>query len=306
MAISETQYAQLQNFFNQSDFPRQGGVITDLDGTAIHEYQGRYLIPQSVELGLKKIYDMGRPVVLNTLRFPLSVIRTFGKEWYSISNSPIPTVLMNGSQLGYIVSDTKGNFAYDEIAAYVLEENEIDEVLQSVEKLVSDNVKELLVFYYPRDWRQGEIIWTPAEERIKYVKDKYLSAAQVICGGVELIAAELKKQEICMIFMLIDLPNDKLMAYQHTKKNNFFTHSGVNKRYGAEQIADQLGFSLKHSLGAGDSEMDSFLGAVGQAVHVGNPFLSYEGILPSIKLQGSAELGDLLFELAAMQRTVIH
>jgi hypothetical protein len=51
MPINESISAQLQNFFNQSDFAGKGGVITDLDGTAIHEYQGRYLIPQSVELG---------------------------------------------------------------------------------------------------------------------------------------------------------------------------------------------------------------------------------------------------------------
>lgn len=306
MALNEAQQAQLQNFFNQSLFPEEGAVITDLDGTAIYEHQGRYLIPQSVELGLKSIYDLGRPVVLNTLRFPFSVMRTFGKEWYSISNSPIPTVLMNGSQLGYIVTNSKGEFAYEEIAAYVLTQQEIDDVLASITRLVEQNVENLLVFYYPRNWQLGEIIWTPVKESVPHVQKKYMSAAEVISGGVEVISAELKKQEICMIFMLVDLPEDKLMAYQHTKKNNFFTHQGVNKRFGAEQIADKLGFSLKHSLGAGDSEMDTFLTAVGQAVHVGNPFLSYESILPPIRLQGSAELGDLLFQLAAMQRTVIH
>lgn len=306
MALNETQQAQLQNFFNQSSFPEEGAVITDLDGTAIYEHQGRCMIPQSVELGLKNIYDLGRPVVINTLRFPYSVMRTFGKAWYSISNSPIPTVLMNGSLLGNIVTDSKGEFAYEEIAAFVFTQEEIDEVLISIANLVESDVENLLVFYYPRDWQQGEIIWTPVKERVQHVQNKYLSAAQVISGGIELISAELKKQEICMIFMLVDLPQDKLMAYQHTKKNNFFTHQGVNKRYGAEQIADIMGFSLRHSLGAGDSEMDTFLTAVGQAVHVGNPFLSYESILPPIKLQGSSELGDLLFQLAAMQKTVIH
>jgi hydroxymethylpyrimidine pyrophosphatase-like HAD family hydrolase len=306
MALTESQQAQLQKFFNQSFFPEEGAVITDLDGTAIHEREGRYLIPQSVELGLKSIYDLGRPVVLNTLRFPYSVMRTFGKEWYSISNSPIPTVLMNGSQLGYIVTDSKGEFAYEEIAAFVLTQKEIEEVLKTIALLVEEHVENLLVFYYPRNWQMGEIIWTPVKERVSHVRQKYLSAAEVITGGVEVITAELVKQEICMIFMLVDLPHDKLMAYQHTKKNNFFTHEGVNKRFGAEQIAGALGFDLKHSLGAGDSEMDTFLTAVGQAVHVGNPFLSYESILPPIKLQGSSELGDLLFQLAGMQRTVIQ
>lgn len=234
-------------------------MITDLDGTAIHEYEGRLLIPQSVEMGLKKIYDLGRPVVINTLRFPYSVMRTFGKDWYTISHAPIPTVLMNGSQLGNIVTDSKGEFAYEEIAAFTLTAPEIDEVLKTIGELVSKDVQDLLVFYYPRDWRSGEIIWTPVKERVKHVRDKYLSAAAVISGGLNLISEELKKQEICMIFMLIDLPQDKLMAYQHTKKNNFFTHEGVNKRYGSEQIADILGFSLKHSLGAGDSKWIHFL-----------------------------------------------
>jgi hypothetical protein len=97
MALPASQSAQLQHFFNHSKFEECGGLITDLDGTAIHELEGRYSIPQSVQLGLDKIYDLGRPIVLNTLRFPLSVIRTFGQEWYKISNAPIPTVLMNGS-----------------------------------------------------------------------------------------------------------------------------------------------------------------------------------------------------------------
>jgi hydroxymethylpyrimidine pyrophosphatase-like HAD family hydrolase len=306
MPLSETQYAQLQNFFNNSCFEEKGAVITDLDGTAIHEYQGRYLIPQSVELGLKKIYDLGRPVVINTLRFPYSVMRTFGKEWYSISNAPIPTVLMNGSQLGYVTEAGNGNFGYEEIAAFPLTEAEVNEVLDLVNKLSADKIDELLVFFYPRNWQQGEIIWTPVKDRIPAVRNKYLSASSVISGEIKFLEEQLKKEEICMIFLLLEIPQDKLMAYQHTKKSNFFTHKGVDKRYGSEQIAGHLGFHLDHSLGAGDSEMDTFLTAVGQAVHVGNPFLKYEGLLPSIKLQGSTELGDLLFQLAAMQRAVIH
>lgn len=306
MPLTESQYLQLQDFFNQSNFPEKGAVITDLDGTAIHEFQGRYSIPQSVELGLKKIYDLGRPVVINTLRFPYSVMRTFGKEWYSISNAPIPTVLMNGSQLGYVVKDKEDHFVYEEIKAFPLTEAEVDEVLQLVKRLIEDGVEDVLVFYYPRNWQLGEIIWTPVKEKIPAVQNKYLSAATVISGNVEVLAEELKKQELCMIFLLIDIQQDKLMAYQHTKRSNFFTKKGVDKLYGTEQIAEHLGFQMLHSLGAGDSEMDTFLKGVGLAVHVGNPFLQYQGTLPSLKLQGSAELGDLLFQLAAMQKIVIH
>src|SRR5688500_18489668 len=89
-------------FLNESEFFVSGAVITDIDGTAIHEVDGRLFIPEPVEFGLKAIYDRGRPVVLNSLRFPLSVMRTFGKEWLTISGSPIPTISMNGSQVGYV------------------------------------------------------------------------------------------------------------------------------------------------------------------------------------------------------------
>jgi hypothetical protein len=40
-----------------------------------------------------------------------------------------------------------------------------------------------------------------------------------------------------MIFLLIDIPEDKLMAYQHTKKNNFFNTQGVDKLSGAISIS---------------------------------------------------------------------
>src|SRR6185503_20839825 len=101
------------------------------------------------------------------------------------------------------------------------------------------------------------------------------------------------------------VPQDRLMAYQHTKRNNFFTHKGVDKEFGALQIANHLQFDLKHSIGAGDSEMDSFLRSVGLAIHVGNPLLSIEGLLPPIKVNSSSEFGELLFALAAMQKNVI-
>ena len=305
MALPASQSAQLQHFFNHSKLEECGGLITDLDGTAIHEFEGRYSIPQSVQLGLDKIYDLGRPIVLNTLRFPLSVIRTFGKEWYKISNAPIPTVLMNGSQVGYIMQTNEGNFLYNEIDAFPLEPNEIAAVLQIITSFIKNNDLDLLVFYYPRDWEQGEIIWTPLTNKIEMVQKKYMSASNVYSSSLENLQSDLHDQEICMIFLLIDVPQDRLMAYQHTKRNNFFTHKGVDKDFGAQQIANHLQFELKHSIGAGDTEMDSFLRSVGLAIHVGNPLLSYESLLPPIKVKNSSEFGEILFELAAMQRNVI-
>jgi hydroxymethylpyrimidine pyrophosphatase-like HAD family hydrolase len=305
MALSASQSAQLQHFFNHSKFDECGGLITDLDGTAIHELEGRYSIPHSIELGLNKIYELGRPIVLNTLRFPLSVIRTFGKEWYKISNAPIPTVLLNGSQLGNIMIDKEGNFFYSEIDAFPLQEDEIEKALHIVREFIKNNDLDLLVFYYPRDWRQGEIIWTPVADRVGHVKKKYLSAEKVYSSSIDDLQKQLHSQEICMIFLLIDVPQDRLMAYQHTKRSNFFTHKGVDKDFGAQQLAAHLQIDLKHSIGAGDSEMDVFLRSVGLAIHVGNPLLSIEGIVPPIKVKSSSEFGELLFELAVMQKNVI-
>ena len=171
MALNETINTQLQSFFNQSDFTGKGGVITDLDGTAIHEYQGRYLIPQSVELGLKKIYDLGRPVIINTLRFPLSVIHTFGKEWYTISNAPIPVILLNGSQLG-LISKSDDRFAFEQLASFPLQTDEILTTINGVMQLLDAGIKELVLFYYPEDWTKGEIIWTPVPEKIPSLQKK--------------------------------------------------------------------------------------------------------------------------------------
>jgi len=305
MALTEEQQFQLENFFNQSNFAEEGGVITDLDGTAIHEYESRLIIPSEVEAGLKKIHDRGRPVVINTLRFPISVIKTFGREWYNISGAPVPTVLMNGSQLGYIIETKDKDLKYEELAAFPLTQTEIGDILNVVEKLLADNIPELLIFYYPRNWTKGEIIWTPFKERINHIQNKYSSASQVYSSEFKQLHDDLSAEDICMVFLLIDVPEDRLMAYQHTKKSNFFTHAGTDKLSGAEQIAEILNFKLHHSLGAGDTEMDVFLKAVGLAVHVGNPYLSFEGVLPPLKISGSHELGELLFQLAAMQRTVV-
>ena len=290
MPLTEEHHLQLQNFFNQSNFVEEGAVITDLDGTAVHEYQSKIVIPEEVEKGLKKIHDLGRPVVINTLRFPLSVMRTFGKEWYNISRSPVPTVLMNGSQLGFMIETKDGNLVYEEITAFPLTESEKDNVLKTAEELIADGITELLVFYYPRDWTKGEIIWTPVNERISIVQNKYTSASLVYSSDINKLSDDLKSWDICMIFLLIDVAEDKLMAYQHTKKSNFFTHEGIDKLTGAEQIAEKINFSLSHSLGAGDTEMDVFLSAVGLAVHVGNPYLNFESVLPPVVLKATGRL----------------
>ena len=55
---------------------------------------------------------------------------------------------------------------FEEITAFPLTNVEIDEVLAGVKGLLDGGINDILVFYYPRDWRMGEIIWTPVAEKV--------------------------------------------------------------------------------------------------------------------------------------------
>jgi hydroxymethylpyrimidine pyrophosphatase-like HAD family hydrolase len=302
MALSSEVENILKQFFRESRFAENGAVVTDLDGTAVHEEHGRIYIPEPVEFGLKAIYERGRPVVINSLRFPLSVMRTFGKEWLAIAGAPIPTVSMNGSQIGYVTRDEKDELCFEEIDAFPLTANDIEEVLEGVEGLLAGDIREVLLFYYPRDWRMGEIIWTPVAEKVIHVKEKYTSASSVTAVELEKLREQLLSEEICMIFLLIERPSDDLMAYQHSKPSSFFTRKGVDKLTGTKEIAARLGFDLRDSIGAGDTPMDSFLNGVGMAVQVGGRDLDFRGLHSTLKLANSFELGDFLFTLAGLQQ----
>ena len=107
-----------------------------------------------------------------------------------------------------------------------------------------------------------------------------------------------------MIFLLVDVPEDTLMAYQHTKRSNFFTREGVDKLFGARQLARHLGMDLADSLGAGDTEMDRFLNGVGLALVVGNRSLPFRGLLQTIKIKNVLELGSVLFRLTEIQKAL--
>lgn len=299
--------AVLRNFLMQSQFSKDGAVVTDLDGTAVHEERGRIYIPEPVELGLKKIYELGRPVILNSLRFPLSVMRTFGKEWLAIANAPIPVVSLYGSQIGYVTRDEKQELIFEEMDAFPLQNSEIDDALKIVEELLKGEIRDVLLFYYPRDWRMGEIIWTPIAEKVIHVKEKYLSASSVTAVEFEKLREQLYAEEICMIFLLVEAPQDQLMAYQHTKRSNFFTRKGVNKLTGTQEIAKHIGFDLNHSIGAGDSEMDKFLEGVGLAVQVGsNPNFPFRGLHETVRMNTSFEFGDFLLRLAGFQSEILQ
>ena len=306
MALSAEIDTKLQEFIHQSTFATSGAVVTDLDGTAVHEFQGRAVVPKGVELGLMRHYESGRPLIINSLRFPLSVIRDFGHEWYKLSNAPIPTVTLNGSLMGFIKKTSESELVFEEAAAFPLTAAEIREALEGVQGLLNGGIKNVLVFYYPRDWRIGEVIWTPVPENIIAVKEKYLSASAVTAVEFPKLQEQMLAEEICMIFLLIDAPEDQLMAYQHTKRSNFITHEGVDKLFGAHTMAGLLSCELRQSLGAGDTELDSFLNGVGLALIVGNQDLKFSGLVETIRLRDSDELGSLLFRAAELAVGATH
>lgn len=293
----------LRNFVASSRFIESGGIVTDLDGTAVHEHEGRVTIPHAVSHALTRLSNQGHPIVINTLRFPMSVIGTFGQEWYAITNAPLPLVSLNGSLIGHLAESRTGSIVFEETDACVLTTDEIEEVLTGVEGLLRAGVDRLLVFYYPRDWRLGELIWTPVCTRIQHVRHKYLSASDVFCGGVDFLRTRMAECEICMMFLLVEHSADELMAYQHAKPSSFITRAGVDKRDGLHRLAARMRADPADWLGAGDTPMDSFLQSVGLAVHVGNLDLEFRGRHQTTKIRDSIELGSLLFELSHLHET---
>jgi hydroxymethylpyrimidine pyrophosphatase-like HAD family hydrolase len=298
MPLSEETRQSIDRFLESSRFASRGAVFTDLDGTAVHEIEGRLLISEAMERGLKRVYDAGRPVVLNSLRFPLSVLRAFGAEWYRIAGAPIPTVCLNGSLIGRVIQAGDGSLAFDEIEAHPLREAEVKELLEGVRGMLDAGADELLVFAYPRDWREGEILWTPRREHVPELMQKYASAAKVEGGSYGALEARLLGAPHCMLFLLIEAPQDRLMAYQHTRRSQFVTHSGVDKRFGAERIAAHLGVELADSVGAGDTELDTFLCGVGLAVLVGAGAPKLTGLRDTLRVESPLELGEVLARLA--------
>jgi len=306
MPLNAEVESKLRQFIQQSSFADSGVVVTDLDGTAVHEYQGKIVIPKEVELGLMRHYQRGRPLILNSMRFPLSVIRTFGQEWYKLSNASIPTVTLNGSLVGFVKKTEESELMFEEAAAFPLTKEEILEALEGVQGLLNGGIKNILVFYCPRDWRIGEVIWTTVPENVLPVKEKFRSASAVTAVEFPKLQEQMLAEEICMIFLLIDAPEDQLMAYQHTKQSNFITHKGVDKLFGARAMSKLLNCDLRDSMGAGDAELDTFLSGVGLALIVGPQQLSFRGLIDTIKLNNSAELGALLFRASELAARKTH
>ena len=277
-------------------------LALDLDGTALMEDRGKIFISAPVEKGVKAIHDLGRTVVVNTLRFPLSVIHTVGEAWYQIADVPILTVLLNGSVLGYIKKES-GKLIYDELVAFPMTKEEVDHLLGGIRQLTSAGINDIILFYYSRDWAAGETIWTPDESRVPALQKKYVSASRVLSGDLGMLADWLSEVEVCMASLLIDRPEDTLMAYQHSKRNSFFTRKGVDKAYGTREIAKRFALSLEDAVGAGDTEMDTFLSEMGLAIIVGGAVLPFRGKAETMRVDSPADLGNVILRIAELHRS---
>ena len=93
------------------------------------------------------------------------------------------------------------------------------------------------------------------------------------------------------------------MAYQHSKRKNFFTAKGVNKASGLRNVAARLNLEAAHALGAGDTEMDTFLSEVGFAVIVGKAKLSVHGRKETLRVSTPLELGELILAYADLLKS---
>src|SRR5687767_4806421 len=154
VANTQAEWIEPLSRFARATDPSKAYLALDLDGTALLEDKGKVFISGSVEKGVKAVHDLKIPVVLNTLRFPLSVITTVGEAWYQIADVPILTVLLNGSVLGYIKC-TNGELHYEELAAFPLRADEIKGILEGVLQLTKSGIEDILFFFYSRDWREG-------------------------------------------------------------------------------------------------------------------------------------------------------
>jgi hydroxymethylpyrimidine pyrophosphatase-like HAD family hydrolase len=294
--------ALIERFLSECDFMRNGVVMTDLDGTAVHESEGRITIPKSVSHGLTELRRLGRPIVLNTLRFPLNVIETFGREWYEISGAPLPLVSLNGSVVGHLHEGAKGAIQFEELSVTLVPAATCEAVVGELERLLASGINDVVLFYYPSDWRAGERLWTPVEERQAALLERYKSAQSITSAPLDALASTLLACEPSMLFVLIDASHDSLMAYQHVRPNQFVTAEGINKATGAHIAARRLSFKLETSIGAGDTTMDSFLSTVGLALRVGNPTLPFCGRYATVDLADSLALGEFCFRLADQVR----
>lgn len=283
----------LLHFLTQSRFRTAGAVMTDLDGTALHESAGRAAIPPEVANGLRAL---GRPIILNTLRFPANVVRSFGREWQAIQGGPVALVSLNGGIGGMIDATPSGMLGFEEVFAEVLSPADIEGVLGELEAEIDAGAADPLLFFHARDWRRGETLWTPDGARVPALRVEYPHADRVISTDLTELRDELHRRDLCLMLM----PHGDLPIYQQQRRKDFYTASHADKLSGAQRMAVAQGIDLASSIGAGDTAMDVFLGATGLAIRVGASDLLYEGLVGTLDVPDARGFGLAMATLAAL------
>ena len=285
----------LRRFVAGTPFATHGALITDLDGTLLHDCGTHYGLPEAVAQGLKAIRAAGLPVVVNTLR-PPAALRHFGQEWQRrVCAAPLPAVLLNGSLLGRMHPGSDGAPRFEALEAFPLEAEDVARALHRADMLRCTAPGRLAVAYYPRDWRQGEIVWTPAPASAAAVAG-LSGESRTWAGTLAELKAALLAQDTCMVRVA-----DGATAHA-IARGECYTRQGIDKLHGARRMAQWLGLRLEDALGAGNGSMDGFLRGVGLAVHVGRP-LEFEGKTGTVVVAGGAEFGALLAGVAGMVGT---
>ena len=85
MALSSEVDEALKQFVGQSGFAARGGVVTDLDGTAVHEEHGRIYIRQRGQLISSNNLRVSSSNIISANRRAASFIKPAG---FLISSSP--------------------------------------------------------------------------------------------------------------------------------------------------------------------------------------------------------------------------
>ncbi|WP_221392700.1 HAD hydrolase family protein [Dyadobacter sp. NIV53] len=296
MSLTIEQKKQISDFTDRREFVEKGGLMTDLDGTVIQEHEGKYFMPDLVREGLVKMYNAQCPVIINTMRFPISVIKTFATDWFVMSKASVPLVSLNGSQIGFINKDKKSKFTFQEIEAFPLKKEEVKKFISDIEQILEQGGS-VLVFYYPRDWVKGEIIWTSDKEKTSETKDRYRSASHVYNSNMEELTRNLESEDICMIFLKA-IQSDPATPFTNTDYKDFYSHQNVDKLFGAKKMISHLEREIHQFVGAGDTPMDVFLKEVGQVIKVGGLNMNFEFNSPVIELKHVPDIGEVFTEVA--------
>jgi hydroxymethylpyrimidine pyrophosphatase-like HAD family hydrolase len=294
--------AALHAFLDTHDLIGRGGLLTDLDGTLAVEQGGEAILPDAVVRGLTALGGAGCRVMINTPRSPANVIRAFGPTWPGAHGKAVPLVALNGSLVGYLRPEEGALATFREIAAYPVLRTDIDAVLAAAARSLDAGQDDLVVLFHSRDWTAGERIWTPSSARIDAVRRRFPGTGEVIVSDLDELERHLRAQEICMMLLLEGAAGERPAAFRRSAASCFVTRPGVDKRFGALALAEIMAMDLAHSIGAGDSPIDTFLTAVGFAVQVGGQDLGYRGTAGALRMPDPPALGRLLLDVAGRRR----